>query len=129
MERAEHWGVGNGWAIAGMVRVLYLLPADMKAEREQLLGWIKQGLNGVLSHQRPDGLFHDELDDPMAFVDANVAQQVAYSIFRLAEHGDIDEVYVKKAVKSRIAVHGRVDEFGFVQGVCGSPYFSSSGTA
>jgi rhamnogalacturonyl hydrolase YesR len=129
MERAAYWGVGNGWAIAGMVRVLYLLPETMDAERKQLLTWIKQALDGVLVYQRPDGLFHDVLDDPSTFVDANVAQQVAYSIFRLAEHGDVGEEYLEKAIQSREAAHRRVDQFGLVQGVCGSPSFNSSGTA
>lgn len=129
MERAAHWGVGNGWAIAGMVRVLYLLPDDMTTEKEQLLGWIKQAIDGVLAHQRHDGLFHNVLDDAETFVDANVAQQIAYSIFRLAKHGDIDEKYTERCLSIRSAVYERVDEFGLVRGVCGSPYFDCSGTA
>jgi len=34
------------------------------AERERLAGYVRETIDGCLAHQRPDGLFHDVLDDP-----------------------------------------------------------------
>lgn len=128
-ERKAYWGVGNGWALAGMTRVLFLLPDSMEAEREELLAWIKEGLDGVLAHQRPDHLFHDVLDDPESFVETNIGQQVAYTIFRLVEHRLLDLDYLKRGEEIRSAAHAKVDRYGLVRGVCGSPDFVRSGTA
>jgi hypothetical protein len=43
--------------------------------------------------------------------------------------GWLDSSYGKQAEKMRRAVHGKVDDFGLVKGVCASPYFDRPGTA
>jgi unsaturated rhamnogalacturonyl hydrolase len=54
---------------------------------------------------------------------------MAYSIYRGIRGGWIDETYRAKADKMRLAARSKVDEFGLVQGVCGSPEFDHPGTA
>lgn len=130
-ERKTLWGVGNGWALAGIVRVLNIIrnEEDLAQYSLLLMSWVKACLAKILSYQRDDHLFHDTLDDPSTFVDANVAQQVAYTIFRLAQMDNVAQKYVERAEDIRKAVHARVDKFGILRSVCGSPTFDHSGTA
>jgi unsaturated rhamnogalacturonyl hydrolase len=128
-ERKLFWGVGNGWAAAGMTRVIKALPQNMSAEKERIIGYVRELLDGAIKYQRPDGLFHDILDDPNTFIETNAAQMFCYSIYRGLKAGYLDGSYRAAADRMRAAAHARVDEFGLVQGVCGAPNFDHSGTA
>ena len=128
-ERKLFWGVGNGWAAAGMTRVLRSLPDSMKDEKKLIAGYIKEVLDGCLKYQREDGLFHDILDDPSTFIETNTAQMLAYTIFRGVKGGWLDNSYLKYGLKMRKAAYSKVDSFGLVQGVCGAPNFDKPGTA
>jgi unsaturated rhamnogalacturonyl hydrolase len=128
-ERKLFWGVGNGWAVAGMTRVLKALPESMGQEKTQLQTMIRDVLDGSLRCQREDGLFHDILDDPATFVETNAAQALAYTIYRGVQAGWLDRKYLEAADRMRLAVYKKVDEFGLVQGVCGAPNFNAPGTA
>jgi len=127
--RKDFWGVGNGWAAAGMTRVLRALPDRMPAEKRRLEGYIRDVLDGCLAHQRPDGLFHDVLDNPKSFVEVNLAQILAYTIYRGIKGGWVGPAYKARADKMRQAARTKVDALGLVQGVCGSPTFEAPGTA
>lgn len=127
--RKLFWGVGNGWAAAGMTRVLRALPESMSDEKTQIAVYIKEVLDACLKYQREDGLFHDILDDPSTFIDTNTAQMLAYTIFRGVKGGWLDKSYLNHGLKMRKAAYGKVDKFGLVQGVCGAPNFNKSGTA
>jgi len=128
-ERKAHWGVGNGWAAAGMTRVLRALPGAMAAERTRLAGAVRGVLDGCLKHRRADGLFHDVVDDPGSFVETNLAQMLSYTIFRGAKDGWLPVSYVEEAGVMRRAATAKVDELGYVRDVCGSPTFEKPGTA
>lgn len=127
--RKDFWGVGNGWAAAGMTRVRRDLPDRMAAEKKSLEGYIRDVLDGCLACQRPDGLFHDVLDNPKSFIEVNLAQILAYTIYRGIKGGWIDSAYKSKADKMREAARAKVDDLGLVQDVCGSPTFEAPGTA
>lgn len=127
--RADCWGVGNGWAAAGMARVIDLLPEKMAAERRQLAEYVRQVIDGCLAHIRPDGLFYDVVDDPSTFVETNLAQMLAYTIYRGTRRGWLDTSYRPHADHMRQAAHGQVDQDGLVQGVCSAPHFDRPGTA
>jgi len=128
-ERQAHWGVGNGWAAAGMTRVVEALPEGMKAERRRLTGYIREVLDGCLRHRRADGLFHDVVDDPTTFVETNLAQMLSYTVFRGVRAGRLGKAYLEEARTMREAARAKVDGIGYVQGVCGSPTFERPGTA
>jgi unsaturated rhamnogalacturonyl hydrolase len=128
-ERQAFWGVGNGWAAAGMTRVLRALPESMKAERRRLAAYIREVLDGCLEHRRPDGLFHDVVDKPDTFVETNLSQILSYTIFRGVKGGWVPKSYLKHAEVMRTAARGKVDELGYVRDVCGSPTFEKPGTA
>ncbi|WP_211228357.1 glycoside hydrolase family 88 protein [Paenibacillus pinihumi] len=128
-QRADCWGVGNGWAAAGLVRVIRSLPETMSADKQRLIGYLNELLEKCMRYQRDDGLFHDVLDNPDTFVETNAAQMFAYAIYSGVKAGWVDAGYLDHADKIRSAAHTKVDEFGFVRGVCGSPTFDKSGTA
>jgi unsaturated rhamnogalacturonyl hydrolase len=127
--RKDCWGVGNGWAAAGMTRVARALPADMTEEKMRLAGYTQDLIDGCLARQRADGLFHDIVDNPDTFVETNLAQMLAYSIFHSVAGGRLPKSYLRHARRMREAVRQKVDDLGYVQGVCGSPRFESPGTA
>jgi rhamnogalacturonyl hydrolase YesR len=127
--RKAFWGVGNGWAAAGMTRVRAALPADRAGDRDRLAGYVREVVDGCLAHQRPDGLFHDVIDDPSTFVETNLTQMLGYTIYRGTREGWLEARYRDVAERLRAAALAHVDAEGFVRGVCGSPTFDRPGTA
>jgi rhamnogalacturonyl hydrolase YesR len=123
------WGVGNGWAAAGMTRVMAALPADRRAERERVTAFFRALLDGCLAHQRPDGLFHNVVDEPESFVETNLGQMLAFSIYTGVTGGWLPDSYAPAADRMRVAARAKVDQYGFVQGVCGAPRFEQAGVA
>ncbi len=127
--RRDFWGVGNGWAAAGMMCVLLALPDSMAAQRAPLAESIQQVIDGCLAYRRADGLFHDVVDNPDSFVETNLTQMLAYTIYRGIRAGVLDSRYAPEANRMRDAARSRVDAYGFVQGVCGAPAFDRPGVA
>lgn len=125
----KFWGVGNGWAMASYARIIDTLPGNMQTERTRLIKYATENIEGCLPFLRSDGLFHDIIDDSTSFVETNFAQMVAYTIYRGIKSGWLIKTYLEKAEKMREAAHAKVDEHGYVQGVCGAPMFNSPGRA
>ena len=123
-KRKDYWGVGNGWAAAGMTRVIRALPENMRNERNRLISYVRAVIDGCVAHMRSDGLFHDVVNDPATFVETNLGQMISYSIFRGVDGGWLDKSYIKHAQKMRKAARSKVDRYGLVQGVCGVPEFN-----
>ncbi|MFH0990557.1 MAG: glycoside hydrolase family 88 protein [bacterium] len=127
--RKACWGVGNGWSAAGITRVIRMLPVTMQNERNKLIVYLREIIDGCLVHLRQDGLFHNIVDDPKSFIETNLSQMIAYSVYRGIKGGWLDRSYREKADRMRAAAHSKVDNLGLVQGVCGSPEFDHPGTA
>jgi rhamnogalacturonyl hydrolase YesR len=123
------WGVGNGWAAAGITRVIAALPAARREDRERLSAFLRELLDGCLARQRADGLFHNVLDRPESFVETNLAQILAFTIYTGVPGGWLPASYVAAADRMRAAARAKVDQYGFVQGVCGAPSFDHAGVA
>ncbi|MBR3905095.1 MAG: glycoside hydrolase family 88 protein [Clostridia bacterium] len=121
--RKDVWGVGNGWALAGMTRVLRALPENKTKEKESLRQKITVLLNAALPLQMENGMFHDVLDDEGTFPEVNFGQMLAYTVYSGVKDGWLDEKYLPCADKARAAAIGQVDRFGLVQNVCGMPDF------
>ncbi|PCH38716.1 hypothetical protein WOLCODRAFT_136409 [Wolfiporia cocos MD-104 SS10] len=110
----------------------------------QCIDILVRTVTACLRHMRPDGLFHDVLDDDTTFVETNLAQQLAYTLYRLldlhahapqalAPYVDFGELpmagWEQLAEKMRLAAVENTDEWGLVRNVCGSPRFAAPGTA
>ena len=129
LARAACWGVGNGWAAAGMTRVIRALPADQTEGRDRLVGYVRDLVDACLAYQRADGLFHDVIDDPSTFVEVNLAQMLAYTIYSGVADGWLDGGLRARADRMRAVARTKVDAYGFVQDVCGAPAFDRPGVA
>lgn len=127
--RKDYWGVGNGWAAAGLARVIRLLPQTHDKAKEKLITYAREVIDGCLAHMRDDGLFHNIVDDSSSFVETNLAQIISYCIYRGVGGGWLGDIYLKPAAKMRKAYHNKVDQYGLVQGVCGCPTFDHPGIA
>ena len=127
--RAALWGTGSGWTVAGLARVIGLLPEAYAEERKKLTEITRRMLDSMLLYLREDGLFHDVLDDPGSFVETNCAQMTAYTIFRGVAEGWLPDTYLKAAQRMRLAALSKVDRFGRVQDACGAPTFDKSGSS
>ncbi|EIW60656.1 uncharacterized protein TRAVEDRAFT_120374 [Trametes versicolor FP-101664 SS1] len=167
-KRVAFWGVGNGWVCCGIVRVLSTLVynttlmhaphVDLRALGlnptgddelvpllQRVYDILLRTLRACLPYALPSGLFPNVLGDPDAFPETNLAQMLAYTLYRLAdlhayssrfrmlglpgpEPGEGEE-WVRRAGVLREAAVGMTDRWGFVRDVCGSPKFDSPGTA
>ena len=125
--RKEFWGGGNGWAAAGLARVIRALPADRAADRKRLVQFVTDLLDGCIAYQRPDGLFHDMIDRPETFRETNLAQMLAFAIYTGLLGGWLPERYRAAADRMRAGARAQMDRFGYVQHVCGSPHFDHPG--
>jgi unsaturated rhamnogalacturonyl hydrolase len=127
--RKEFWGGGNGWAASGLARVIRLLPANRKDDRQRLAAFATDLLDGCLAYQRPDGLFHDMVDRPDTFLETNLAQMLAFAIYTGVLGGWLSGRYRPAADRMRTAARAQMDRFGYVQHVCGAPDFDRPGTS
>ena len=127
--RRDAWGVGNGWAAAGMARVIDLLPMEYAEQREKLIGRVKTLLTSVLALRREGGFFGDVLDDPASFDEINCGQMIAYTIFRGVCSGWLDASWIASAQSIYETACACVDGYGLVRPVCGMPTFDLPGTA
>jgi unsaturated rhamnogalacturonyl hydrolase len=124
--RPEHWGGASGWVVAGIARMLRLVPA---LPRDDLAGHVREVLDAGLAYRRADGLFHDVLDDPATFVETNAAQMFAYAALTGAADGWLPPSYAGVGRDLLAAATRRVDDSGVVRGACGSPSFDRPGTS
>jgi unsaturated rhamnogalacturonyl hydrolase len=128
-KRKDFWGVGNGWAAAGITRVIRALPPERGKDKKRLVGYLKDLVDGCLAFQRPDGLFHDVVDNPNSFVETNLGQMLSYSIYTGAAACWLSADYIAAADRMRQAAWKKLDRHGLVQGVCGAPKFDRPGVA
>jgi rhamnogalacturonyl hydrolase YesR len=120
------WARGNGWVIAGLARILDLLPADhpMRASFEQQY---REMAAKLLSLQSADGLWRVSLIDP-AYLDIGETSGSAFFTFALAwglNNGLVDLRHKPAVEKAWLALCARVNpagRLGFVQQVAGDPY-------
>jgi rhamnogalacturonyl hydrolase YesR len=123
------WGGGNGWAAAGLARVLRSLPRERRLERERLAAFATEIVDGCLRHQRPDGLFHDVVDQPATFVETNLAQMLAFAVYEGIAAGWLPAGYRPHADRMRAAARLKMDADGYIQGACAAPNFDRPGTS
>jgi rhamnogalacturonyl hydrolase YesR len=127
--RRAFWGVGNGWAMAGCARVYDLLGEEHSEDKKKIASMAKTIIDSLVPLQRPDGFFHDVVDDPSTFVETNLAQMFAYTVYRGLASCWLEESCLARAEKARAAANSKVDKFGLVRDVCGAPGFDKPGVA
>jgi len=121
------WATGNGWALAGLARMIDLLPVGYESQKADLTRKALILLDGFLKYRRTDHFVHDYLDDETTFVDGAGTMLLAYGIYRGIKSGWLKPELGEIADESLAAVEKNIDEFGFVREVAGAPHFVSAG--
>jgi unsaturated rhamnogalacturonyl hydrolase len=124
----SHWGGGNGWNAAAMAQVIDLLPDGQEADRRRVAGYAKELIDECLARMRPDGFFYDKIDEAN-FVETNLGQMLAYTIYRGVRAGWLDKSYLQAADRMREAARSKIDRHGYIRGASGSPSFDRPGTS
>ncbi|WP_319589337.1 glycoside hydrolase family 88 protein [uncultured Draconibacterium sp.] len=122
------WGRGNGWCAAAIVQTINLLPQEMTVDKQKLIGYCTDLLDGCIANQLPSGLLYDKITEPN-FEESTLPAMLAYSIYTGIKAGWLDEKYLEAAEKMRKAVYANVDEFGLLQNASKAPRFNSPGTS
>lgn len=128
-ERDLCWGVGNGWALSGLARLIDLVPKELQEKKEELIEKAALLLKNVLKYRCREG-FHDIVDDQNSFIEVNLAQMVAYTIYRGISSGWLKAAeWLETAEELRKVCEDNLDEYGIIRNVCGTPDFNQLGTA
>lgn len=127
--RKLFWGGGNGWTAAAIAKIINLLPAYHEDLKEKMVQYGKELIDGCLFYMRPDGLFHDIIDDSNSFVETNLGQMLSFAIYTGVKAGWLNNTYKMKADIMRKAARMKIDENGIVTDAAGSPSFDKPGTS
>jgi len=121
------WATGNGWALAGIARVIDLLPKSHEADKLELTNKAQQLIVGFTKHLREDYLVHDVLDELTSYVDGAGVLLFAYGIYRGILTG-WQRAKAKELADACVnAVSKNIDIYGFLREVAGAPNFTKSG--
>lgn len=127
--RGLYWGVGNGWALVGLMRMAKELQQRNDPRAAEISADFAELVEAMLPYQAENGLFHDVLDDFSTFFESECTEMFAYSIYKMVLLNMGDERWLQAADRAREAVRSRVDAFGILQGCAGSPTFEAEGTS
>lgn len=120
------WSRGNGWVVAGLARIMNILPKDYPA-RVKFEEQYKQMAHKLLSLQQPDGLWTVSLFDPEE-LPTGESSGSAFFCYALAwglNNGLLDKKYQPQVEKAWVSLTKNVNNWGRlgnVQQVAGSPY-------
>ena len=129
LKDGRFWGGGNGWAAAGLARVWRSLPPERHQERKHVAEFAREIIDGCLRYQRPDGLFHDTVDQPATFVETNLAQMLSFTVYEGIAAGWLPTSYRADADRMCRGARLMMDGDGLVQGACGAPSFDRPGVS
>ncbi len=122
------WGGGNGWCAAAMAQVIDLLPDERKSDKQKLIKYCTDLLDGCIARQLPSGLLYDKITEPN-FEETTLPAMLAYTIYTAIKSGWLDTSYKIPADKMRHAVYANVDDFGLLQNASAAPLFNAPGTS
>ncbi|KAA1465990.1 Six-hairpin glycosidase [Dentipellis sp. KUC8613] len=123
------WGTGNGWAAAGMLRVLETIRGSasakvMKEQQKNLTSWVDEILTGAWQYQHPNGTLFNYLNDATSFADTSSTALLATSSFRLATLTGSPR-HIPAAVRALRLIRASVDADGWLQGTVDPLSFST----
>jgi rhamnogalacturonyl hydrolase YesR len=120
------WSRGNGWVIAGIARILKVLPED-SPYRPRLEQQFKEMAYKLLDLQQPHGLWTVSLLDP-EYLPMGESSGSAFFTYALAygiNTGLITDKHRQQVEKAWLALSANVNQngrLGYVQQIAGDPY-------
>ncbi len=121
-----YWSRGNGWVMAGIVRVLQYLPAT-DASYGAYINLLKSMAAAVKPWQQSDGTWHSDLTHPQTYPNPEVSGTglISYAITYGINHGLLDQttylpvvVAAWQGLMSCVDAQGRV---GYIQATGSAP--------
>ena len=123
------WGVGNGWALVGLMRMTKALMDAGDPRADALAADYRALVDAMRPLQAENGLFHDMLDDEHTFYESETAEMFAYTLYNMVSWKKLDASYLADADRAREAVNRRLTPDGLLTGSAGSPLFETEGTS
>lgn len=123
------WGVGNGWILTGLMRLIRYCPEECIAELKRLKELFHKLLNQILSYENRNHGFHDILDNPNTFEESETAAMTAYTIYRGIYEGIVPGDYYERAEKIRQRISTNITSDGLILYASSSPNFDKPGTS
>ncbi len=84
-------GGGNGWCAAAMAQVIESLPEERKADKQKLIKYCTDLLDGCIANQLPSGLLYDKITEPN-FEETTLPAMLAYTIYTAIKSGWLDPI-------------------------------------
>ncbi|KIM83914.1 hypothetical protein PILCRDRAFT_68878 [Piloderma croceum F 1598] len=115
-----HWATGNGWAAAGMLRVMETMnnsayANQLVAQTSNMTSWINEIMTGVWTYQQQEsGALLNILDDPTSFVDSSSTALLSSVAYRMATLTN-NNTYVTSANKALSFVSQNINANGWLQ--------------
>ncbi|OCH87895.1 Six-hairpin glycosidase [Obba rivulosa] len=119
------WGTGNGWAAAGMLRVLETIQHSSQTshfvgQRANLTSWIHEIISAAWQFQKPNGTLYNYLDESDSFADASSTALLASVTYRMAELTN-DTSLIPAAEKALRLIESSVTPAGWLENMV-DPY-------
>jgi len=114
-----HWATGNGWAAAGMLRVLRTINHSSEAHhfiehQANLTEWIQELTHSAWSYQKDNGTLYNVIDDPNSFADTASTALLASVTYRMATFTK-NFTQIPAANKALKLIQDSVDVNGWLQ--------------
>ncbi|EIN10295.1 Six-hairpin glycosidase [Punctularia strigosozonata HHB-11173 SS5] len=127
-----HWGTGNGWVAAGMLRVMETMAnsefaSDFEEQCADLSTWIQEIVNAAWTYQKPNGTLYNVLDDDTSFADSSSTALLASVTYRMATLTN-DLTYIPNANLALQLIESSLDSDGWLLNTV-DPYTFSRPTA
>ncbi|TBU33264.1 Six-hairpin glycosidase-like protein [Dichomitus squalens] len=115
----NHWGTGNAWAAAGMLRVLETIARSNEAdnfrtEQEDLLDWINEILTAAWTYQHVNGTLYNYIDQDTSFADSASTALLGAVSFRLATVNERGHAHIPNAYRALQVIKASVNEGGWL---------------
>jgi rhamnogalacturonyl hydrolase YesR len=114
------WATGNGWAAAGMTRVLQTVRnSDVSGrflgQQDDLLDWIEEIVKASWNYQTSTGALRNVINDSDSFEDTASTALMASVTFRLAVLKGENPKYIPNANAAYDFVHRNIDSGGWLR--------------
>ena len=112
------WGRGNGWMAVGMSELLRMLPDNDKSRTSIMNGYLKM-MEKLKDTQSESGMWKQVVDDISMWDETSGSAMFTYAMITGVKHGWLPaDEYGPVARKAWIALSGKVNAAGDVEGVC-----------
>jgi rhamnogalacturonyl hydrolase YesR len=121
-----YWSRGNGWVMAGLVRVLQAVPAG-GAGHDDYVQLLKTMAAAIVPYQQDDGTWHADLTHPTKYANPETSGTglITYALAYGINQGLLDKAtYLPVVVKAWKALAGTVDSqgrVGYIQATGSAP--------